>query len=62
MRLGGGGSEAFAFVGFLEFVVPFEPVRLAVTFKSQDVGRDSIEEPSIVASGVSDLVFWVESR
>lgn len=62
MGLVGGGSEAFAFVGFLEFVAPFEPVRLAVTFKRQDVGRDSIEELAIVASGESSLVFWVESR
>ena len=49
MRLIGLGAEAALPIGFVVLVVAFEPHRLAVALEGEDVRRDAIEEPAIVA-------------
>ena len=49
MRLVGLGAEAAVPVGLVVLVVALEPDDLAVAFERQDVRRDAIEEPAIVA-------------
>ena len=49
VRTVGFGTQALFAVDFVHLVVAFEPVGLAVAFKRQDVGRDSVKEPAVVA-------------
>ena len=49
VRLVGFGAEAAAAVGFVIGVVALEPVDLAVALEGEDVGRDAVEKPAVVA-------------
>ncbi len=49
VRLVGGGAEASMAVFLVCLVVAFKPQDLAVAFEGENVRRDAIEEPAIVA-------------
>jgi hypothetical protein len=49
VRLIGLFTDAFSPLGFIRLVVPFAPHRLAVPLERQDVGRNAIQKPAIVA-------------
>src|SRR5688572_20098122 len=49
VRLVRVGAEAALAVGFVVLEVAFEPLDVRVAFESEDVRRDAIEEPAIVA-------------
>ena len=49
VRLIGFGAEPALAIGFVVLVVALEPHHLAVAFERQDVRRDAVEEPAIVA-------------
>ena len=42
-------TQTLLSIGFVHFIVAFEPVRLTVTFECQNVRRDAVKEPAIVA-------------
>jgi len=50
MRLVGGGAEALVAVGFVFGIVSLKPRDLAVAFEREDVRRDAIEEPTVMAN------------
>ena len=41
-------AESFPALVFVSLVVAFAPVNISITFKGEDMGRNSIEEPAIV--------------
>ena len=45
----GGFTESFLFIRFVLRVIAIEPDNFAVPLKSQDVGRDPVEKPAVVA-------------
>src|SRR5215212_8226426 len=49
VRLIGFGAKAALPVGFVILVIAFEPDGAAVAFEREDMRRDAIEEPAIVA-------------
>ena len=49
MRLVGRRAQAFVAVLLVLAVIAVEPDHLTVTLEGQDVGRDAVEEPAIVA-------------
>lgn len=49
VRLLGGGADAAAPVDFVVLIVAHEPLDVTIALEGQDVRRDSIEEPAIVA-------------
>ena len=59
MGLRGGFTESFLFIRFILRVIAIEPDNFAVPLKSQDVGRDPVEKPAVVADddGTTPEVF-----
>src|ERR1700724_3947683 len=49
MWLIGGRTQPPPAIGLVILIVPLEPYRRAVALEREDVGRDAIEKPSIVA-------------
>ena len=49
VRRVGVGTQATPAIRFVVLVVALEPLDVAVAFEGEDVGRDAVEEPSIVA-------------
>src|SRR5579862_7796732 len=49
MRLVGVGAEAAMTIGFVILEVALEPLGVGVALEREDVRRDAIEEPAIVA-------------
>ena len=49
LRLGSFLTQSFAFVFFVLLVIAFKERPLRVTFSSEDVGTNAIEEPAVMA-------------
>ena len=45
----GGNAETFAALLFVGLVIPFAPMDVGVSFKGENMGSDSVEEPAIMA-------------